>query len=148
MKKLLNVSTLLPMLLLCMPASGQSTVNIEGTWLGAVEINGMKMRLAFKVLRNAEGFTAKFDSVDQGVTDLIIDSVIQQGKSIRFSAPKLGLSYEGTLSDKGDDITGALKQGPASFPLMLRRIAEVPKLRRRQDPQKPYPYDEQEVSYK
>src|SRR5688500_9263368 len=58
------------------------------------------------------------------------------------------MSYEGTLSDKGDDITATLKQDAASFPLMLSRIAEVPKLMRSQPPQKPYPYDEQEVSYK
>lgn len=129
---------------------GQNAQNktIEGNWLGAIEFNGTKLRLVLKVTKNADGtFSAKFDSPDQGATDLPLDSINQKEKTITFAGKNYGLSYEGTLNEAGDEITGTLKQGPGGLPLVLKRTTETVKLGRPQDPQKPYPYDEEEVVY-
>jgi pimeloyl-ACP methyl ester carboxylesterase len=45
-------------------------------------------------------------------------------------------------------MNGVLYQGPASLPLVLKRVADLPTINRPQDPKKPYPYDEEEVSYR
>jgi pimeloyl-ACP methyl ester carboxylesterase len=129
---------------------GQNAQNktIEGHWLGAIEFSGTKLRLVLKVTKNADGtFSAKFDSPDQGANNLPLDSIAQQAKTVTFAGKDYGLSYEGTLNEAGDEITGTLKQGPGALPLVFKRTTEIVKLNRPQDPQKPYPYDEEDVVY-
>ncbi len=122
--------------------------SIEGNWLSVVEVSGIKLRIALRVSKTADdSFTAKFDSIDQGANDLEIETITQQGSAIRFEAKKLGLDYEGTLNEKGDEISGQLKTGGGSLEAIFKRIADVPKLSRPQDPVKPYPYDEEDVVY-
>ena len=124
------------------------TPHVEGNWLATLEVSGLKLRLVLRVEKSASGYAAKFDSPDQGATDLPIDSIALDGNKLSFSAAKFGISYEGTLSETGDEISGTFKQGAGSTPMIFKRVAEVAKLNRPQDPKKPYPYDEQEVSYR
>ena len=121
---------------------------IEGNWLGTLDVGGVKMRLVLKVTKTGDGFAAKLDSIDQGAKDLPIDSVKLEGKKMSFSAAQFGMSYEGTLNEKEDEISGTYKMGGGSTLFVFRRIAEIPKISRSQDPQKPYPYAEEEVFYK
>ena len=123
-------------------------VNVEGNWLATLEVSGTKLRIVLKVEKSANGYAAKFDSPDQGATDLSIDSIVLDGNKLTFAAAKYGITYEGTLNQAGDEISGTFKQGPNEFPLIFKRVAEAPKLNRPQDPKQPYPYDEQEVSYR
>ena len=123
-------------------------VNVEGNWLATLDIGGAKLRLVLKVEKSANGYAAKFDSPDQGATDLPIDSIVLDGNKLTFTAAKFGITYEGTLNQAGDEISGTFKQGANEFPMIFKRVAEAPKLNRPQDPKKPYPYDEQEVSYR
>lgn len=125
----------------------QST-GIDGNWTGTLEVSGIKLRLTFKISKTADGYRAKFDSTDQGMTDLDIDTVTREGDLVRFEAKKFAFAYEGKLNPKGDELTGTLRQGAATFALLLKRVTDVPKLNRPQDPQKPYPYNEEEVSYR
>jgi uncharacterized protein len=125
-----------------------STHNIEGNWLATLEIGDNKLRILLKIEKSANNYVAKFDSLDQGATDLPIDSIVLDGTKLAFSAAKFGISYEGTLNEKGDEISGTFKQGPGATPLVFRRTAEVAKLNRPQEPKKPYPYDEEQVSYR
>ncbi len=90
---------------------------------------------------------AKMDSLDQAANDLPIDTITSEGGVVRFEARALSLSYEGKLNDDGSEIVGNLKQGPATFPVTFKRTEKAPTLGRPQDPQKPYPYSEEEVSY-
>jgi len=124
------------------------TPHVEGNWLATLDVNGSKVRLVLKIQKSANGYAAKFDSPDQGATDLPIDSIVLDGNKLSFSAAKFGISYEGTLSETGDEISGSFRQGPGSTPMVFKRVAEVPAVNRPQDPKKPYPYEEQEVSYR
>ncbi|MDQ6785833.1 MAG: alpha/beta fold hydrolase [Acidobacteriota bacterium] len=134
---------------LSLPIFAQSNSTVEGNWLSTLEFNGIKMRLVLKVSKNADGtFAAKLDSIDQGANDLEIDSIVQQNKAVHFEAKKYGMSYEGTLNEKGDEIAGTFKQGAGSQLLVFKRTVAATKVSRPQDPQKPYPYNEEEVSYK
>lgn len=121
---------------------------VVGNWLGTVEVSGFKLRLVLKVTFSAEGkLAAKLDSLDQAINDLPIETISSVDGLVRFSAPKLGLSYEGRLSADATEIVGNLKQGPAILPLTFKRTEKMPSLGRPQDPKKPYPYTEEEVSY-
>ena len=148
MKKQLTLSALLIFLFATFVFAQVATSSIEGNWSGAVEAGGIKLRLVFKVSKTATGFQAKFDSVDQGATDLDVDTVTVEDRLVKFEAKKYGFRYEGKLNDQGDEMNGVLYQGPASLPLVLKRVADLPTINRPQDPKKPYPYDEEEVSYR
>lgn len=121
---------------------------IEGNWLGTLDVGGVKLRLVLKVAKTADGYTAKLDSIDQGAKDLPIDSISLEGNKLRFSAAQFGMSYEGTLDEKRGEVNGSFKQLTASAPLVFKRVGEIPKNKRPQDPEKPYPYAEEEVGYK
>jgi uncharacterized protein len=125
-----------------------ATPNVEGNWLGTLDVGGAKLRLVLKVEKSANGYAAKLDSLDQGAKDLPIDSIVLDGNKLTFSAAKFGITYDGTLSQTGDEVSGTFKQGPNEIRLIFKRVAEAPKVNRPQDPKKPYPYDEQEVSYR
>lgn len=123
-------------------------LGIAGIWLGQIEASGLKLRLGLKVNQQADGkLTAKLDSLDQAAHDLPIDSITSDKGLVRFQAAKLGLSYEGKLAADGSEIVGEVKQGPAVYPVTFKRVDKLPSLGRKQDPQKPYPYTEEEVSY-
>lgn len=129
-------------------AAQVSTRNVAGNWLATLEVGGATLRIVLKVEKSANGYAAKFDSLDQGAMDLPIDSILLEGNKLSFAAAKFGINYEGTLNEAGDEIAGTFKQGPAEVPMVFKRIAELPKSNRPQDPKKPYPYDEEEVSYR
>jgi len=142
------LSTLLILLLATFVLAQVATSSIDGNWSGAIDVGGIKLRLVFKVSKTATGYQAKFDSVDQGATDLDVDTVTIEDRQVKFEAKKYGFKYEGKLNDQGDEMNGVLYQGPASLPLVLKRVADLPTISRPQDPKKPYPYDEEEVSYR
>ena len=122
--------------------------SIAGNWLGQIEASGLKLRLGLKVQQQADGkLTAKLDSLDQAAYDLPIDSITSEKGLVRFHAAKLGVSYEGKLTADGSEIIGELKQGPGAYSVTFKLVDKLPSLGRKQDPQKPYPYTEEEVSY-
>jgi uncharacterized protein len=129
-------------------AAQTPTPNVAGNWLATLPVNGTNLRLVLKIEKSGNGYAATFDSPDQGATDLPIDSIVLDGNKLTFSAAKFGITYEGTLNEKGDEISGTFKQGAGAAPMTFKRVAAVPVVNRPQDPKKPYPYDEQEVSYR
>jgi len=143
---LLNI--LILVVLLALPAAAQNESRaIEGNWLGTLAVSGVKLRLVLKVAKTSAGYTAKLDSIDQGPNDLPIDSITLTENKMSFSAARFGMSYEGTLNEKADEISGIFKQSASATPFVFNRITEIPKNKRPQDPSKPYPYAEEEVSY-
>lgn len=140
-------------ILLCVAMAAQtlaqsSDTSLAGNWLGALEIGGVKLRLVLKVEKAGTGYTAKLDSIDQGQNNLPIETVTLLGNKVSLAAPQFHMSYEGTLNDKNDEINGTFKQGAGSTPFVFKRVSHIPSVGRKQDPQKPYPYDEEEVSYR
>ncbi len=121
---------------------------IAGVWLGTLEVSGFKLRLAVKVAQTADGkLSATFDSIDQAALNLPIETITYAGGVMSFQAPKFSISYEGKMNEAGTEIVGDFKQGPVAYPLTLKRTDATPALGRPQDPKKPYPYIEEEVSY-
>jgi uncharacterized protein len=142
----------LSLVILCVvmaPTFAQTSNNsLAGNWLGALEVSGVKLRLLLKVEKAGDGYAAKFDSVDQGAQDLPIETITLVGNKMSFTAPKFGMTFDGTLNDKNDEISGTFRQGNGSTPFVFKRVSEIPRISRSQDPKKPYPYAEEEVSYR
>jgi len=122
--------------------------NLEGAWEGALDLGAMKLRLALKVTKAADGaLAAKLDSLDQGAKDLPVDVISLKDGAVHFEMKQLMVVFDGTLNKEGSEMAGQFKQGGGSAPLTLKRVDKPTTLNRPQEPKPPYPYDEEEVSY-
>jgi pimeloyl-ACP methyl ester carboxylesterase len=126
---------------------GAQSPSFEGTWLGAIDtgVQG-KLRLQLNVTRNADGsLQATFDSLDQGARGIPVTHAEAEGRTFRFRIGN-AISYTGILSEDGARIQGTFKQ-VVELPLVLTRVDKPVVLRRPQEPARPYPYNEEEVSF-
>ena len=132
---------------LMMTTSAQSP-NLEGVWEGTLSVSGASLRLIFKITKAPDGaLTAKLDSPDQGALDLPVDSVNVDGSSVRFEMKRFLSSFEAKINPEFTEMNGNWKQGGLELPLVMKRTEKATKLNRPQEPQKPFPYNDEEVSY-
>jgi pimeloyl-ACP methyl ester carboxylesterase len=118
-----------------------------GIWQGILKVPGQEVRLVFKIEKAEEGgYTATWDSPDQGATDLPMDSVKVEEDAI-VMVYKQAIEVRGTLQPDGKHMQAVFKQAGMEFPLELEKVDKVEEVKRPQTPQKPFPYREEEVSY-
>jgi len=121
--------------------------DISGPWYGQLVFPGGKLRITININKTENGYTATMDSPDQGAKNIPIQAIGFENNLLAFGIPQGGISYKGTLEN--DVIKGTFSQGGNDLPLDLSRnpaVAEKPK--RPQEPVKPYPYYEEEVTFK
>ena len=111
-----------------------------GTWSGKLDVQGTKISLVFHL----DGDNPTMDSPDQGVKGIPIEVARTATGSIIIKAPSIGATYEGLWLVK--QIVGTFKQMGASQPLTLSPGEE--KLNRPQTPKGPFPYAQEEVSFR
>ena len=117
-------SALLAAILLSSPIAfgAVSTNGITGNWLGTLDAGSVRLRVLFKITQAPGGaLTAKLDSLDQGASDLPVDSVTLNGDAVRMEVKMVQGVYEGTLNKAGTKMTGRWQQGPSTLPLTLER---------------------------
>jgi pimeloyl-ACP methyl ester carboxylesterase len=119
-----------------------------GLWEGKLKTGLVDLRLVIRITKSADGaWSGTMDSIDQGAKGLPIDVIEIKERAIRFELTKIKGVYEGTLSEDGKEITGRWKQSGGNLTLTLRRTDKPPELVRPQMPKRPFPYDEQEVTF-
>jgi len=89
------------------------------------------------------------DSLDQGAKGLPVTSVTRDGESLKLELKQLGGRFEGKIAPDLTTIDGTWTQGGNALPLVLKRVKNAAELERRhpQNPVRPYPYRDEEVSY-
>ena len=122
---------------------------IKGLWLGSLQVQGgMEIRLLFNISTSSDGsVNATMGSIDQGVKGIPVDVITYKDGNLHLGIKSIKGTFDGTLKEDGKTIEGEWKQSGSSLPLVLSRIDEPPDTRKEQDPVKPYPYSEEEVSY-
>jgi len=124
----------------------ENDARMVGSWLGALEIQGLKLRLGLEV-NDADGtLSAVLDSIDQNAK-ISVTRIETRGKRIRFEVRGAGAEFQGELSDDGSALSGIWSQGGSRWPLEFERQEKPFALNRPQEPVKPYPYREEEVSF-
>ncbi|MFN7932265.1 MAG: alpha/beta hydrolase [Bryobacteraceae bacterium] len=135
-------------LALSVSAAMAQTAGFDGHWLGALEVGPTKLRLALHIEKAADGsLSGKMDSIDQGASGIPLSAVTLAEKAVSFTVPAIRGGYKGTLNASADAIEGEWSQGPNSLPLSFKRTTGVVDTSKPQDPKKPYPYEEREVTY-
>lgn len=102
--------------------SARSATGVTGNWVGTLDAGAAKLRVQFRISAGAGGgLTAKMDSLDQGASDIPVDTVTFKDGTVRMEVKVVQGVYEGTLDKDGAKITGKWQQGLAVLPLTLER---------------------------
>ena len=120
----------------------------EGVWQGALAANGLRLRLQLHVSHDdAKQLVAALDSPDQGINGLPATKVSQKDDLFHFEIPVVEGVYEGTLNAAKNSITGTWTQHGVAQKLEFQRSDKLLEVVRPQNPVKPYPYREEELTF-
>jgi len=95
------------------------TKDVEGSWEGALDVQGTVLRLRLKLANTESGATGTLISLDQGGGEIAISSITQAASHLQLNVGAIGATFEGDLKD--GQITGMWSQGPATLPLVFKR---------------------------
>jgi pimeloyl-ACP methyl ester carboxylesterase len=130
------------------PVPASPTTGLAGSWLGALDVGAVKLRLALNV-RDLDGKrVATIDSIDQGAKGLPVSMITETEGSVRLELKNIGAVFEGTYRADGAELAGTWTQGGQPLPLVFRRQEKPFALSRPQVPTKPYPYREEDVTFR
>jgi dienelactone hydrolase len=129
------------------PAATSS--DIDGAWVGTLDTGAIQLHVVFHIASAPDGLHATLDSPDQGAKGITASSVTRQGSSLKIEVQRIGGVFEGKIAPDGKSMDGAWTQGGGNLPLLLKPVTDTSQLERKrpQNPIKPYPYREEEVSY-
>jgi len=120
---------------------------IPGFWQGVLNAGMQEIRLAFNISFTEDGsYTATLDSPDQGAMAIQLGEVSLTEDSIRIEAPVVNGYYIGKIASEST-INGEWHQNGLSFKLDLEKQVKTIVLNRPQEPQPPFPYKEEEISF-
>ncbi|MCK4305564.1 MAG: alpha/beta fold hydrolase, partial [Candidatus Eisenbacteria sp.] len=136
--------------LLCVPGIltqdpvAQEPSEFVGDWQGALEVSGTRLTIIIHLVHEKEKWSGTMDSPMQGATGIPLRLRVR-GAEIEFSMDVPGNPvFKGKL--EAGRIIGTFSQSGQSLPLTLSREKVVGPVRP-QEPKRPFPYEEIEVSY-
>ncbi len=122
--------------------------DITGDWHGQLDIQGVKLRLVLHIQQEGDGLKATLDSPDQGAFGLLAGEIHYEASVLTFAMPNLGVTYKGEWRAASESFAGTFTQGGQGIPLELGRAAiEAVKLERPQEPQPPFPYRSEDLTF-
>jgi fermentation-respiration switch protein FrsA (DUF1100 family) len=128
----------------------ETAPSYDGIWLGVMQVSEqMSLQLAFEIEpTDAGAFQAKFNVIEQNAFDIPMDTCIIERDSVMIRFDAAGIRYKGFYSREDDKILGTYEQGGGRFSLDLERVDQlVREVERPQTPVRPFPYEEEEVSF-
>jgi len=144
MKKILLGSFLM---IIAVFASGQTDWHrVTGQWLGMLNLGMAKLNIGLIVGDSSGTLKATLLSPDQGAMNIKVDSTIFSNNTLKVVSKEISAVFEGKINDRNDSLIGYFSQG-RKFPLLLGRVEKIPGLTRPQEPQRPYTYLEEEVTF-
>lgn len=123
--------------------------DIDGTWMGTLNAGLIKLRVVLHITHAQDGLTATIDSPDQGVSGIPATSISRDGNSLTVGTTSTANAFVGNINADQDAIDGKWTLAGKSWPLVLKRVTEeaTTEPHRPQNPVKPYPYREEDVTY-
>ncbi len=123
----------------------EKEAEVAGSWLGTLVVQGLKLRLGLEVGKADGKLTAVLDSIDQNAK-IPVTRIETRGRKVRFEARDIGAGFQGEISGDGLSLSGTWSQGGSRWPLEFKRQEKPFAVKRPQEPAKPYPYREEEVT--
>lgn len=120
---------------------------ITGSWYGALDLNGTKLRITFHIEKGDAGYSSKMDSPDQNAFGIPVDSTLFATPTLTLKMKALMAEYTGKL--EGETLKGTFRQMGMNMPLDLKRTPlEKAAVVRPQEPKAPYPYKVEDVKFR
>ncbi|MBA0086907.1 MAG: alpha/beta hydrolase, partial [Acidobacteria bacterium Pan2503] len=120
----------------------------EGVWQAALEANGLRLRFQLHVTHDdKKQLVAALDSPDQGISGMPAVKVSQKLTVFHFEIPVVDSVYEGTINPTKSMINGIWTQAGITRNLKFERSDQLLELVRPQNPARPYPYREEQVTF-
>lgn len=114
--------------------------------MGVLDVMGTQLTLVFHIQETESSYTASFDSPDQGAMGIPFTAVEYANGTLTLRAANIGAFYKGL--PQADSIAGTWSQGGQTFELNLfRKEVEKSARMRPQEPERPYPYYEEDVTF-
>ena len=101
------------------PKSAAIGKELEGTWRGALDVNGGRMRLIVKMANQPDGTAAGTIVSPDGSGVEIPIAMTQKASSVTIEVPSVGASFTGVLNAAGTELTGTWTQASSTLPLTL-----------------------------
>lgn len=121
----------------------QSTEMLLRQWSGTLEIGkANRLTIVFRLWQENDSIKANMDSPNQGVKDIPADSVSIKDNNVYISIDSFKISYKGKFNEKDTSIYGIFSQENFNQDIILKPY----KINRPQEPKKPYPYKEIELT--
>jgi uncharacterized protein len=128
------------------PAPAVAPASLAGHWEGAVEVPGLALTVKIDLTLSGEKWTGTIDIPQQSAKGLPLERIAIDGSHAKFSIANVpgDPTFDGRFED--GEIHGTFTQGPGSYAFHLGR-EPVKEARRPQEPQPPFPYTQEEVTY-
>jgi len=123
--------------------------DMDGVWMGRLDTGAVKLRVVFRIVNTEDGLIATIDSPDQGMRATPASAVTRDGASLKVEAKSLDGVFEGRMAADRLSIAGTWTQSGRKLPLLLRPVKDLSEGQRKrpQNPAKPYPYRQEDVSF-
>ncbi|MHC1704497.1 MAG: alpha/beta hydrolase family protein [Tenuifilaceae bacterium] len=120
--------------------------NIEGSWLGALKVQGIELRIVFNISLDKDNkLKSTLDSPDQGAKGIPLGKTILDGSKLTIEASNMMASYNGEIVND-TTINGTWTQAGNSYPLNIVKQKKALVLNRPQEPKPPYDYISEDVT--
>lgn len=134
-------------LLMFMISKALVAQDLTGVWHGNLEIQGMDLRISFNFSQTGNQLTATMDVPQQGAKGIPMSVVAFENKNLFMSLTQAGIEFKG-MWKSDESVEGTFFQSGMSFPLNLsRKIPEIKKINRPQEPKPPFDYLIKDVKY-
>ena len=121
------------------------TTSPQGMWKGCLHLGNDSLAVVLVLDNHDDTITAVLDSPEQYVTDIPVTELSLRSDTLTFAAASVGASFRGVW--RGDSITGKFRQNGRRFSLVLRPTTHRQLFPRPQEPQEPFPYTHQELTF-
>lgn len=133
------------------PPARPVVAGLDGTWQGAIERNGAKLRLILRIATAGYGTVAVLDSPDQLSYGQEVPVVSHEGARVALGIPATQASYAAMLSADGASMTGVWKRPgqPDAEVTFARAAGPVARIStdRPQTPKPPFDYRVEQVTF-
>lgn len=124
-----------------------SAQDITGLWHGAFDMQGKTFRITFGLEKSEDGYKGFMVSLDQSPQQIPLSSITYVNNELSLNIDNIGFAYDGIVKEDGT-IEGEFTQSGSTFSLPLSREEIGITLVRPQHPVPPFPYREEEVSFR
>lgn len=135
---------ILSLILAMVTLAAEAQVDLIGSWTGKLDLGVTKLTVVLHLKQAGGNVNVTMDSPDQSVNGMPCTKDFLSYDSLAVSIKIINASYSGRLKD--GKLVGTFKQNGMSLPLVMTKGVE--ELKRPQEPQPPFPYETEEVTFR